>query len=138
MKPLHYLISNYGCGIVIGVIGDKKLAEQEAILAENIFGSYWTDHLFDSTIHMNDVKQFTKFLVLKEYFAIWDEHWTRNRVSGRRDPALVYSFLRRAAKRARLIFEGQVKYENFMSNISARNNEFTIGDAGYKDEPADT
>lgn len=134
MKPLHYLVSTYGSGIVIGVIGDKKLAEQEGTLAENMFGSYWTDHLFSSVIHMDDVKQFTKFLMLKEYFAIWDEHWTKNRVSGRRDSALVFSFLRRAGKRARLILEGQVKYENFMQNVSARNNEFTIGSSGYKEE----
>ncbi len=138
MKPLHYLISTYGSGIVIGVIGNKQQAEEEAILAENLFGSYWTDDLFSSVIHLKDEKQFAKLLFYKEYFALWDEHWTRNRVAKTKNPALVKQFIRRAGKRARLILEGQVKRENFMSLISARNNEYGIGDAGYRDEPAES
>ena len=133
MKPLQYLISNYGGGIVVGLIGDKQQATEEATLAENIFGSYWTDHLFSAVIHMNDVRQFTKYLFLKEYFAIWDEHWTRNRVAKTRNKPDVYSFMRRAAKRARIVLEGQVSYENFMQNITARNNEHTLGSLDHRD-----
>lgn len=135
MKPLNYIISTNGLGIAIGITGDKQLAEQDAILAENIYGSNHSDHLFASLIYMSCVSQFKKFLILKEYFQIWDEHWTKNKVSGRRDPAFVMQFTRRAIRRARLVMEGQVSYENFMQGISARNNEYILG--GYQDETSE-
>lgn len=135
MKPLNYLISSNGLGIAIGVIGDKQQAQQNAILAENIYGSNHSDHLFDALIYMPSVLQFKKFLTLQEYFKIWDEHWAKNKVAGRRDAAHVMQFTRRAIKRARLIMQSNVQYENFMQNISMRNNEYQIG--GYQDEAAE-
>jgi len=135
MKPLNYIISNYGLGIAIGITGDKQLAEQDAILAENIYGSNHSDDLFASLIYMASVRQFQKFLALKEYFLIWDEHWGKNKVAGRRDPALILQFTRRAIKRARLVMESNVSFENFMQGISARNNTYEIG--GYQDEAAE-
>ncbi len=135
MKPLNYLISNNGLGIAVGIIGDKQKAEQDAILAENIYGSNHSDHLFASLVYMSSVSQFKKFLTLKEYFLIWDEHWGKNKVSGRRDPALIMRFTRRAIKRARLIMQSNVQYENFMQGLSARNNEYQLG--GYQDEAAE-
>lgn len=135
MKPLNYIISNYGLGVAIGITGDKQLAEQDAILAENIYGSNHSDDLFASLIYMAGVRQFQKFLTLKEYFLIWDEHWGKNKVAGRRDPALILQFTRRAIKRARLVMESNVSFENFMQGISARNNTYEIG--GYQDEAAE-
>jgi hypothetical protein len=41
-------------------------------------------------------------------------------------------FTRRAIKRARLVMESQVRYENFMQQISNRNQEYALG--GYQDE----
>lgn len=135
MKPLNYIISTNGLRIAIGIEGDKQLAEQDAILAENIYGSDHSDSLFARLLYMHSIEQFKKFLILKEYFLIWDEHWGKNKVSGRRDPAFVMQFTRRAIKRARLVMQSQVRYENFMQNISARNNEYQIG--GYQDEAAE-
>jgi hypothetical protein len=135
MKPLNYIISNYGLGIAIGITGNKQLAEQDAILAENIYGSNHSDDLFTSLIYMASVRQFQKFLTLKEYFLIWDEHWGKNKIAGRRDPALILQFTRRAIKRARLVMESNVRFENFMQGISARNNTYEIG--GYQDEAAE-
>jgi hypothetical protein len=132
MKPLNYIISNNGLGIAVGITGDKQLATEAATLAENIYGSNTSDNLFAGLIHMASVEQFKKFLTLKEYFLIWDEHWTKNRVSGRRDAALVMQFTRRAIKRAKLIMESNVSYQNFMHQISNRNAEYQIG--GYQDE----
>ena len=135
MKPLQYIISNNGIGIAVGILGDKRAAKEDAILAENIYGVNHSDALFSHLIYMPSVELFKKFLVIKEYFAIWDEHWTRNRVVKTRTPALEMQFTRRAIKRARLIIDGQVTYQNFMSQISSRNNEYSIG--GYSDEPAE-
>lgn len=132
MKPLNYIISNNGLGIAVGIMGDKQLATEAATLAENIYGSNISDNLFAGLIHMSCVDQFKKFLTLKEYFLIWDEHWTKNRVSGRRDAALVMQFTRRAIKRAKLIMESNVSYQNFMYQISNRNAEYQIGN--HQDE----
>lgn len=127
MKPLQYIISTNGLGIAVGIIGDKQLAEQDAVLAENLWESNHNDNLFARLLHLNSVEQFKKLMILKEYFAVWDEHWTKNDVSGRRDPALVIQFTKRAIRRARLVMESQVKYENFMQMISARNTEYALG-----------
>lgn len=132
MKPLHYIISNNGIGIAIGIVGDKQAAQEDATLAENIYGCNTSDHLFNSLVYMPSVNQFRKFLILKEYFAIWDEHWTRNRVAKTKTPARDMQFTRRAIKRARLVIDGQVSYQNFMQQISSRNNEYQMG--GYQDE----
>ncbi len=132
MKPLNYIISTNGLGIAVGIKGDKVRAEQDAILAENIYGSNHSDYLFDHLLYLTGIAQFKKFLILKEYFMIWDEHWTKNKVAGRRDPALVITFTKRAIRRARLVMEAQVTYENFMQQIGSRNTEFNLG--GYQDE----
>ena len=132
MNPLHYIVSNNGFGIAIGIIGNKQQALEDATLAENIFGSNHSDHLFTHLLYMSSVEQFKKFLILKEYFSVWDEHFGKNKVAGRRDSGMVMQFTRRAIKRARLIMESRVKFENFMQQISSRNNEYNIG--GYQDE----
>ena len=132
MNPLNYVVSNYGIGIAVGIVGDAKLAEQEATLAENIYGYNHSDNLFNRLVYMPSLEAFKKFLIVKEYFRIWDEHNTRNKVCGSRSKGNVMQFTRRAIKRAKLIMDSQVKQENFMYAMSARNNEYNIG--GYQDE----
>ena len=99
MKPLHYIVSNNGFGVAIGIVGNKRQALEDATLAENIFGSNHSDHLFTHLLYMSSVEQFKKFLILKEYFSVWDEHFGRNKVAGRRDSGMVMQFTRRAIKR---------------------------------------
>jgi hypothetical protein len=135
MKPLQYIVSNNGLGIAIGIVGDKDRALQDATLAENLYGVNHSDHLFSHLIYMPSIESFKKFLTIKEYFLIWDEHWTRNRVAKTMNPANVLSFTRRAIKRARIIMDGSVTYQNFMSQIGSRNNEYSIG--GYNDEASE-
>jgi hypothetical protein len=127
-----YIISNNGLGIAVGITGDRQQAIEDAILAENLYGCNHNDSLFTYMIYMSSVEQFKKFLILKEYFRVWDEHFGKNTVSGRRNAGDVMRFTRRAIKRARLIMESQVKHQNFMQQISSRNNEYMIG--GYQDE----
>lgn len=135
MQPLQYIISNNGFGIAVGVIGDPQQAHQEAILAENVYGFNHSDHIFNALIYMPSIEHFKKFLAVKEYFKIWDEHWTRNKVSGRKDAPSVLRFSCRAIKRAKLILASQVFYENFMQRISCHNNEYLIN--SYSDDTND-
>ncbi len=135
MNPLNYIVSNNGLGIAVGIVGDKQLAHQDATLAENIYGFNHSDHLFDSIVYMPSIESFKKFLIIKEYFRIWDEHFTRNKVCGSRSKGNIMKFTRRAINRAKIIMSSQVKYENFMYGMSARNNEYNIG--GYQDEASE-
>ena len=130
MKPLQDLISNNGLGIAVGIVGPN--AQQDAVLAENIYGCNHSDHLFDTIVYMPSIEVFKKFLILKEYFRIWDEHFTRNKVAGTLTAGNVMQFTRRAIKRAKLVMDGQVRYENYMSRISSHTNAYNVG--GYNDE----
>jgi hypothetical protein len=125
----QYIVSNNGLGIAVGVIGDTAI--QDATLAENIYGCNISDHLFGSLIYMASVKQFKKFLILKEYFKVWDNHWAENNNTVIPIAPNIYKFTKEAIKQAKDIM-CSVRYENFMSQISARNNEYQIG--AHQDE----
>jgi hypothetical protein len=129
---MKYIVSNNGLGIAVGVVGET--AKEDATLAENIYGCNISDHLFGSLIYMASVKQFKKFLILKEYFKVWDKHWAANKEYNNHlpIPPNIYKFTKDAIKRAKQIMNSCVQYENFMQKISARNNEYQIG--GYQDE----
>lgn len=131
MQAPQYIISQYGAGIAVEMKGDSQSCQQQATLANNIYG-YNTSDLSDNIVYMPSLEAFQKFLIVQEYFRIWDEHWARNRVSGSRNKANIFRFTRRAIKRGKLILQSQVFYDNFMSKISSRNNEYNIG--GYQDE----
>lgn len=129
---MNYIVSNNGAGIAVGIVGET--AKEDATLAENIYGCNTSDYLFDSLIYMSSVRQFRKFLILKEYFKVWDKHWAANKEYNDHLPILpnVYRFTKDAIKQAKEIINSSVSYENFMQKISARNNEYQIG--GYQDE----
>lgn len=129
MNPLTYIISNNGLGIAIGIVGDKQLAHRDVTLAENIYGSNHSDHLFASLLYMPSVQQFKKFIILKEYYAIWDKHWSRNKVSGSQNTPNVMQFTRRAIKQGKLIMESRVTHEDFMRRIAVSTQQY-----GFKDE----
>ena len=127
-----YIVSNNGLGIAVGVTGCS--AQEDATLAENIYGCNTSDHLFGSLIYLPSFSQFKKFLIIKEYYKVWDEHWAANKEYNNFLPAPpnIMRFTRTAIKRAKSIISSNVRHENFMSQISARNNEYQIG--GYADE----
>jgi len=129
---MKYIVSNNGLGIAVGVVGET--AKEDATLAENIYGCNISDHLFGSLIYMASVKQFKKFLILKEYFKVWDKHWAANKEYNNHlpIPPNIYKFTKDAIKRAKQIMNSCVQYENFMSVISSRNNEYQVG--SYQDD----
>jgi hypothetical protein len=131
--PLNYIVSNYGVGIAVGIAGDPQEAEQDAVLAENIYGCNYSDHLFTRLIHMKSFEQFKKFLTLKEYFKVWDNHFAIER--GEEEEykrGNVMKFTREAIKNAREVINNQVSMENFMFGMSSRNAEYVLG--RYQDE----
>ncbi len=132
MNDLNYIVSNNGLGIAIGITGDKQESSECATLAENIYGCNTSDHLFGSLIYMHGIDQFKKFLILKEYFKVWDNHWAANKDNENPTAPNIYKFTKKAINKAKEIMISNVRYENFMSQISARNNEYSIG--GYQDE----
>lgn len=122
-----YIISENGLGIAVGLIGDAQEALKNRTLAENIYGVETSENFFAGLIYMKSFRQFKKFLILKEYFRMWDLHWARNKVSGRRDKASVSAFTRRAIKQAKLIIESSVTHENFMRNIYSSSASYGVG-----------
>lgn len=122
-----YIVSNNGLGIAVGVTGPT--AKEDATLAENIYGVNTSDHLFDSLIYMPSFSQFRKFLILKEYYKVWDQHWAANAEYNNflPTPPNILRFTKAAIKRAKQIIAANVQQQNFMSQISSRNNEYNIG-----------
>lgn len=124
---MKYLISENGLRIAVGLIGNAQEALENRTLAENIYGVETSESYFSGIIFMKDFRQFKKFLILKEYFRIWDLHFGFNRVSGRRDKANVMKFTRRAIAQAKLIIESSVTFEDFMRNIYASTYAYALG-----------
>lgn len=122
-----YIVSNNGLGIAVGVVGPT--AKEDATLAENIYACNTSDHLFNSLIYMASRSQFKKFLILKEYYKVWDNHWAANKEYNNHlpVPANIYRFTKAAIKRAKEIISSNVRDENFMAQISCRNNEYGMG-----------
>lgn len=113
MKPLHFIISTNGGRFAVGVIGDTTKAQEFGVSAENICGFNTSDELFSGLVFVPTVKAFKKLLILKEYFALWDEHWTKNKFGARLTPNIM-EFTRRAIKRANIIMSSCVEYEDFV------------------------
>lgn len=127
---MNYLISNYGAGISVALL-DKQDSEEHINLAHNLFNSNADCHLFHGVINFSSFKQFKKLLIYKEYFKIWDEYFVRNKF-GARLKSKDISFIRRAIKRAKLIIESNVEYQNFMSQIRSGQSNYSTG--FYQDE----
>jgi hypothetical protein len=124
---MKYIISNYGLGIAVGLVGEE--AEMDATLAENLYDCNHSDMLFDRLMYMPSLKSFKNLLIMKEYFKIWDEHWTRNKISGSNKAPNIMQFTRRAIRRAKLVLESNVSFENFMYNYSANNQTYSLTEA---------
>lgn len=122
---MRYLISWYGQQIAVGIL-EKDGIEEEINLAHNLFNSYHKDYLFHATLHFKSVKQFWKFLILKEYLPMLMDNIGANKQKR-------MSLLKKAFSIARETRNNKVGYENFMDKITAENNHYYhIGE--YQDE----
>jgi hypothetical protein len=122
-----YLISNNGLNIAVGIMGNPQAAQEDAVLAENLYGYNHSDHLFNSLIYMPSVKCFKKFLIMKEYFLIWSSYLARDRSGEVVVRPSIMTLTKHAIERANKIMKQNVVYENFMRNIHANNSCFSIG-----------
>lgn len=122
MKPNKYIVSKNGTRIAVGIIGDKEQAQCDVNLAHNIFNSNDGEGMFSGLIFMESEKQFKRLLIWKEYFQVWDEFWTKNKLKAgkKKDKAMEFTFLKRAVKRATLIWESSVEREDFMLCLGGR------------------
>ena len=129
MKETQYIISNNNYGIAVGLVGEKEQTERDCILCENIYGSSYSDNYFNGIIYLPSISAFKKFLILKEYYKVWDRHWAENQRWNNflPIPPNIYRFTKEATKIAKQIMNSRVTYENFMVNISARNSEYQMG-----------
>lgn len=122
---MRYLISWYGNQIAVGIL-EKDGIEEEINLANNLFKSYLKEELFHATLHFKNIKEFWKFLILKEYLPMLMDNLGA-------DKQKRMNLLKRAFKIARKTKEEKVGYENFMSKVTAENNSYyQIGE--YQDE----
>lgn len=127
---MKYLISQYGPGISVGLL-ESEGATEDMNLAHNLFDRNSNPSLFHGAISFESIRQFKKFLIYKEYFRLNNERVTKNKF-GHKTPLQFYPMLRRAAKRARLVWESSVQFDNFMRSIQANNSFNNVGE--YQDE----
>lgn len=113
----RYLISNNGLNIAVGVISNKQQAQEDAILAENIYGYNHSDHLFHNVLYMPSVKSFKKFLAMKEYLLLWSERLAKDYAKENVGRANIMHMTRQAITKANKIMRENVTYENFMRQI---------------------
>jgi hypothetical protein len=123
----QYLVSNNGLNIAVGIIGNPQAAQEDAILAENLYGYNHSDHLFDSLIYMPSVRSFKKFLTMKQYFLIYCDYLARDRSGEVVVRPSITAMTKWAINRANKIMKESVVYENFMRNIHANNSSFNVG-----------
>lgn len=126
MEP-RYLISNNGLNVAVGIISTKQQAQEDAILAENIYGYNHSDHLFHSVIYMPSAKSFKKFLAMKEYLLLWSQRLAKDYAKENVGRANIMQMTREAIKKSNKIMRENVTYENFMRQIY-NSTTYSLGD----------
>jgi len=116
---VNYLISWYGQHICVGLL-NKEGAEQEANLAHNLFKSHNNEYLFHGALNFKSVKEFWRFLILKEYLPKLMDNMGCSKK--KKKELLKESFIK-----ARETKENNVNFQNFMQQISASNNCYNLG-----------
>lgn len=120
-RDMKYIISENGLGIAVGLVGEDQETQETMISAENILGVNTNTDIFKGVIYFRSIKQFKKFLVLREYLNMWQLHTRKNFITGNKTVANILSLTKRAIKQARLTMESSVEYENFMRQIHQSN-----------------
>ena len=141
---LKYIISNYGSGIAIGIVGNKQEAEQLGVLGENLYGLNHSEEYFDYFIYAPNFKKFRELLIMKEYYNQWDNHWdlvNHYKIQEGEEKSLtikpsVLKFTKQAILSVNKIISNNVSMENFMQNISNRNQTYSLGNV-YAEKPED-
>lgn len=122
---MRYVVSQWGNGLSVGMIGRPEEVEVDKNLAHNIFGARSYDDLFNGRINFSSIFYFYKFLLYKYALPYMLEHGCS---------------LRSATKATKHKAKGcTVIKDNFMLKISRTPITYNIGsyndgDFGYEYE----
>ncbi len=62
---MRYVVSQWGTGLSVGIIGGPEEVEEDKNLAHNIFGARSYDDFFNGRINFSSIFYFYKFLLYK-------------------------------------------------------------------------
>lgn len=71
---MKYVVSQWGNGLSIGMIGRPEEIEVDKNMAHNIFGVKFYDDMFNGRMNFNCIFKFYKFLIYKHAIPFMDEH----------------------------------------------------------------
>ena len=122
---MRYLISWNGNRIAVGLL-EPENAIEEFNFAHNTFGTITKESLFYGVMGFKSVKQFWKFLILKEYLTMLMDNVGANKKEKK-------SMLKECFAKARKVRDNEVGYENFTVTVSQENNSY-YSTGQYQDE----
>jgi hypothetical protein len=114
----RYVVSWYGQQVCVGLL-EKEGAEEEINFAHNTFKSYCNEYLFHGALNFKSIKQFMKFLILKEYQPKLMDNIGANKQ--KRKELLQESF-----DSARETWENNVSFRNFVQEIYKNENPYMV------------
>jgi len=122
---MKYIVSQWGAGLSVGMIGKPEEVERDKNLAHNIFGVKYYDDVFNGRMNFNCIFKFYKFLIYKHALPFMNEH----RCSLRSAIARTRSEIKKHA----------VVKNNFMFDLSRlpvqyKMGSYNDGDYGYEYE----
>jgi len=122
---MRYVVSQWGSGLSVGLIGRPEEVEEDKNLAHNIFGAKSYDDVFNGRINFKSIFYFYKFLWYKNALPYMAKHncSLRSATKATKDNVKQYTIIK----------------ENFMSVISRLPIHYNIGnyndgDFGYEYE----
>ncbi len=71
---MRYVVSQWGTGLSIGMIGKPEEVEEDKNLAHNIFGARSYDDVFNGRINFSSIFYFYKFLLYKHALPYMFQH----------------------------------------------------------------
>ena len=71
---MKYIVSQWGNGLSVGLIGTPDEVERDKNLAHNIFGAKSYDDLFNGRINFKSIFYFYKFLLYKHALPCMDKY----------------------------------------------------------------
>ena len=124
---MRYIISWNGAGIAVGLL-EKDGIKEEFNFAHNTFGTNIQEDLFYGVMGFKSIKQFWRFLILKEYLpSLMKEHEPSKKRKN--------EILRNCFQNVRKIREKDVVYENFIRQVALESTSY-YGIGQYQDEVA--
>ncbi len=109
---MQYIISRWGNGISVGLIGNPEEIETNAALAHNLFKAPFFEDRFNGRLNFSSCHKFYKFLLYKHSF-----------------PIMMKSncLMRQAMKMNRKNMKDEIRFDNFMTKVQKSGPRYSIG-----------